>query len=337
MRHGIRSIPLILATGLACLGALNAEPGSTLPKGIIVLDDCDDQFKGKAKYEDHLTFVSAAGKVGFQVTGINVCESVGCHHVIAVDAPRKCVWVSENVGDCIKRYDFDGKVSVTISVAGCGAIAVHPDTGNVWALVSESGDFTKSRTVVFDPQGRELMSYDACGVDIAYCSKENAFWIVGDSLQKIFATDGFVDLSKRVAVWCGVSVDVDQQSGAVWVAARKHPQVNGSKNELLKFDRDGTQLANIAMGEKNPFQVFVDQRDGSVWVVNFQKSLERFSPEGKHLMGWPVPAVAVLTDRLGAVWAVTKTNIQKLNAKGEALWKIDLAGKTGQAWIGLLE
>ena len=268
---------------------------------------------------------------------MNVCESVGCHHMIAVDAPRKCVWVSENVGDCIKKYDLDGKVATTFTVVGCGAIAVHPETGNIWALVTTNGTITDGKTVVFDPQGRELMSYNAFGVDIAYSSKENAFWIVGKNLEKIFATDGFADLSQLVAAWCGVSVDVDQQSGAVWVAVREHPNVNGSKNELLKFDRDGKQIANISMGEKLPFQVSVDQRDGGVWVVNFQKSLERFSPEGRHLMGWPVPAVAVLADRSGAVWAVTKTNIQKLNAKGEALLKIDLAGKTGQAWIGVLE
>ncbi len=337
MRHSIRSILLILVVWLAYIGASKAEPESTLPKGIFVLDDCDDQFKDKAKYEDHLTFVSAAGKVGFQVTGMNVCESVGCHHMIAVDAPRKCVWVSENVGDCIKKYDLDGKVATTFTVVGCGAIAVHPETGNIWALVSTNGTITDGKTVVFDPNGRELMSYDAFGVDIAYSSKDNAFWIVGKNLAKIFVTDGFVDLSHQVAAWCGVSVDVDQKSGAVWVAVRDHPDVFGSKNQLLKLDRDGKQLADIAMGEKDPFQVSVDQRDGSVWMVNFNNSLEQFSSDGKHLMTWPVPAVAVQKDRSGAIWAVTKTNIQKLNAQGEALLKLDLAGKTGQAWIGVLE
>jgi len=336
MHHGIRSTLLIMVW-LGCTSAPNAEPEPSLPKGVFVLDDCDEQFKGKENYQDHLTFVSAAGKVGFQVTGINVCESVGCHHMIAVDAPRKCVWVSENVGDSIKKYDLDGKVSVAIPVEGCSAIAVHPETGNIWALVTTNGTITDGKTVVFDPKGRELMSYDAFGVDIAYSSKENAFWIAGENLQKIFAIDGFVDLSQHVATWCGVSVDVDQRSGAVWVVVRKHSQVIGSKNQLLKFDRNGKQLADIAMGEKVPFQVFVDQRDGSVWVVNFQKSLERFSSDGKHLMACPAPALAVLADRSGSVWAVTKTNIQKLNAKGEALLKIDLAGKTGQAWIGVLE
>ena len=337
MRRSIRSIFLVMAVWLGSTSATRAELESTLPRGVFVLDDCDREFKGKEKYEDHLTLISAAGKVGFQVTGINVCESVGCHHVIAVDAPRKCVWVSENVGDCIKKYDLDGTVSVTISVQGCGAIAVHPETGNIWALVTTNGTITAGKTVVFDPKGRELMSYDAFGVDIAYSIKENAFWIVGKNLAKIFANDGFVDLSQRVAAWCGVSVDVDQKSGAVWVAVRDHPNLDGSKNELLKFDRYGKPLANIAMGDKDPFQVSVDQRDGSVWMVNFNVSLERFSSDGEHLMASPVPAVAVQADRLGDVWAVTATNIQKLNAKGEALFKIHLVGKTGEAWIGVLE
>lgn len=336
MRHGLCSI-FILSAWLGAACPSNAQPEPALPKGIFVLDDCDDPFRGKEKYEDRLTFVSAAGKVGFHVTGINVCESVGCHHVIAVDAPRKCVWVSEDAGECIKRYDFTGKVTATISVKGCGAIAVHPETGHLWALVTDNGTITEGKTLVFDAKGRELMSYDAFGVDIAYCSKENAFWIVGEKLEKIFATDGFVDLSKRITAWCAVSLDIDPRSGAVWVAARKHPDVNDSKNELLKFDRHGKLIAAIALGEKNPMQVSVDPQDGSVWMVNFKKSLERFSADGKHLADYPVPVLTVQADPSGYLWAVTATSIQKLNSKAETLLKIDLADKTGGAWIGILE
>jgi hypothetical protein len=337
MRHGIRLILLLMVLWFGLTSAPNAEPAPTLPQGIFVLDDCDQKYEGKEKYEDHLTFVTARGKPGFQVTGINMCESVGSHHVIAADPRRQCVWVSENVGGCIKRYDLNGKVTTTITAKGCGAIAVHPETGNVWSLVSETGDFTKSRTVVFDEKGTEQMTYDASGVDIVYSSKDNAFWIVGRKLQKIFATDGFVDLSQHVTAWCGVSVDVDPQSGAVWIAAREHPNVDGSKNELLKFDRAGNKLAEIALGQKGAMKISVAPRDGSVWVAKFQNSLEQYSPEGKPLMKCPVPAVAVQAERSGDVWAVTASDIRKLNAKGETLVKIDLAGKTNQAWIGVLE
>ncbi len=310
---------------------------SAAPRGVFVLDDCDEKYEGKEKYEDHLTFVNAEGKPGFRVSGINMCESVGSHHVIAVDTRRQCVWVSENVGGCIKRHGLDGKVTATIPAKGCGAIAVHPETGHVWALVSETGDFTQGRTVVFDEKGTELMSYAASGVDIVYSSRSNAFWIVGDQLHRIFATDGFVDLSEHITAWCGVSADVDPQSGAVWVATRKHPGVDGSKNQLLKFDREGRQLAAVTTEEMGPFCLSVDPQDGSVWMANFKRSLEHFSSEGKHLKGLSVPAVAVQTDHAGGVWAVTAKEILKLNAKGETLAKTALADETGQAWIGILE
>lgn len=326
---------VILPVWLGLLPSLQAE--SATPRGILVLDDCDEKYEGKATYEDHLTFVSAEGKQHFQVSGINACESVGCSHVIAADAQRHCVWVSENVGDCIKRYDLQGKVTASFPVKGCGAIAVHPETGHVWTIVSETGDFTKSRTVVFDEKGTELMTYAASGVDIVYSGKDNAFWVVGRQLQKIFANDGFVDFSQHITAWCGVSVDVDPQSGAVWIAAREHPNVEDSKNQLLKFDHHGRQLAAISTGRLDPCCLSVDARDGSVWLAYFKDSLEHFSPEGKSLQKCPVLALAVQADRSGGVWAVTAKEILKLNAKGETLAKNALAGETSQAWIGILE
>ncbi|WP_395752645.1 hypothetical protein [Prosthecobacter sp.] len=335
MPHRICTTLLLMALGSLSGGALLAE--SAMPRGILVLDDCDKKYEGKDKYEDHLTFVSAAGTQGFRVTGINVCESVGSHHLIAADSQRRCVWVSENVGGCIKRYDLDGKVTATIAAKGCGAIAVHPESGHVWAIVSETGDFTKSRTVVFDEKGTEIMTYAASGVDIVFSGRENAFWVVGRQLYKIFATDSFVDLSQHVTAWCGVSVDVDPQSGAVWIAAREHPNVEGSKNQLLKFDREGRQLAAVSTGVLGPFCLSVNPQDGSVWMVNFRRSLEHFSPEGKTLLQCPVPALAVQADRSGGVWAVTAKEILKLSAKGETLAKTPLAGETSQAWLGILE
>lgn len=337
MRHGIRSVLLLMAPWLGWLSTPATEPEASVPRGILVLDDCDEAYQGKEKYEDHLTFITAAGKPGFQVTGINMCESVGSQHVIAADVQRQCVWVSENVGGCIKRYDLHGKVTATIAAKGCGAIAVHPETGHVWALVSETGDFTQSRTVVFDEKGTERMSYEASGVDIVHGGRDNAFWVVGNQLQKIYATDGFVDFSQRVTSWCGVSVDVDPQTGAVWVATREHPNVEGSSNQLLKFDRAGNKIAETALGEKDPTKVSVAPQDGSVWVACFQDELKQYSSEGKPLMKCAVHAVSVQTVRSGDVWAMTKTDIRKLNARGETLVKIDLAGKTSQGWMGVWE
>jgi hypothetical protein len=55
----------------------------------------------------------------------------------------------------------------------------------------------------------------------------------------------------------------------VWVAVRQHPQVPGSSNRLLKFDADGKPLLAIDLGQKSPFRLSVDGKDGSVWVAHF--------------------------------------------------------------------
>lgn len=310
--------------------------------GIFVLDDCDREFKGKDRYEDNLTLLDATGKTRVRVGGLNGCQAVGSHHLVAADAQRQCVWVSEIAAGCIKRFDLSGKMTLTIPLKGAGAIALHPETGNLWAVVSD-GTIYGTKTVVFDEQGQELTSYEeVTGSDIVYDRTENAFWTVGKNVTKVFATDGLVDFSHRVAEWCAVSVDIDTQSGAAWVGVRKHPQVAGSKNQLVKFSRHGKLLTTVELGEKGPFSVSVGPHHGDVWMANFRRSVERFSAEGKHLGSHPIKALAVLArgagkEAEGVVWAVTETELIKADAQGKVLMKTELAGKTGQAWLGALE
>src|SRR5262249_32057985 len=66
--------------------------------GVIVLDDCDPEFKGKSAYEDNLTFLAASGKLRARVSGLNVCEEIGSPNRVAIDVKRKRVWVAETVG-----------------------------------------------------------------------------------------------------------------------------------------------------------------------------------------------------------------------------------------------
>lgn len=310
--------------------------------GILVLDDCDREFKGKDRYEDSLTFLDSEGKTRFRVGGLNGCQAIGNHHLIAADAQRQCVWVSEMTAGCIKRFDLSGKVTLTIPLEGAGAIALHPETGNLWALVSD-GTIYGTKTVVFDEEGQEVTSYDEVkGFDIVYDRTENAFWTVGKNVTKIFAADGLVDFSHRVAEWCAVSIDMDLRSGAAWVGVREHPQVPGSKNQLVQFSRHGKLLTTVELGEKDPFCVSVDPHHGDVWMANFRKSVERFSADGKHQASHPIRALAVLVrgagkEAEGVVWAVTETELLKVGTQGEVLLKTELAGKTEQAWLGVLE
>jgi hypothetical protein len=331
---------LLSILGVAVLSLAVAAPlpeKAEKPTGILVLDDCDDEYEGKEEYKDNLTFFDSAGKQTFRVSGFNNCESIGSSRMIATDPTRKCIWVIENVAHRIRRFDLAGKETLAIPGVNGSAIAIDPETGYVWALASE-GQIGKGKTVVYDDKGKEVASFGISGWDIAYDRKAKAFWIAEKKLTKITAAKGDVVFSAVVSTWCASSVDVDPRCGAAWVAVRDHPQVAGSSNRLLKFDSDGKELVAIDLGKKDPFRVSVDPKDGSVWVAQFMKSVELFSAEGKSEEEHTVEALAVQVDPAGrAAWVVTPTEVQKMTPKGDVTKRMKHVGKTSQAWIASLE
>jgi DNA-binding beta-propeller fold protein YncE len=333
----LRFVPvLVLATSLVSLGVAAPVPKAEKPAGILVLDNCDDQYQGKAEYHDNLTLLDATGKLRFRLSGFNNCESIGSSRMIAVDSARKCIWVIENVAQRIRRFDLSGKETLTIPGVHGSAIAVDPDTGNVWALAGE-GRIGKGKTVVYNDKGKLVASHAITGWDIAYDRKAKAFWIADNKLTKITAR-GEVVFSRAISTWCASSVEVDPRSGAAWVAVREHSQVGGSSNRLLKIGANGNELAAIDLGQKGPFRVSVDPKDGSVWVAHLRKSVERFSATGESRAEHPVEALTVQVDPGGRdAWVVTPTEVQKITPRGDVLKRIKHAGKTTQAWIASLE
>jgi DNA-binding beta-propeller fold protein YncE len=326
-------LPLL---AIPALSVVLAAPALAKPTGILVLDNCDDQYQGKEEYKDNLTLLDPTGKQTFRVSGFNNCESIGSSRMVAADPARKCIWVIENVAHRIRRFDLAGKEMLTIPEVNGSAIAVDPETGNVWALAG--GAIGNGRTVVYDDKGKEVASYEISGWDIAYDRKGKAFWIAERKLTKITAAKGEVVCSVDVSTWCASSVDIDPRSGAAWVAVREHPDVAGSTNRLLKFDADGKELVAIDLEKKVPFRVSVDPKDGSIWVAHLRKSVERFSADGKSQAEHAVEALAVQVDPAGGdAWVVTPTEVQKMTPKGDVMKRVSHAGETSQAWIASLE
>jgi hypothetical protein len=91
--------------------------------------------------------------------------------MVAADPARKCVWVIENVAQRVRRFDLAGKETLAIAGVHGSALAVDPETGNVWALAG-GGQIGKGRTVVYDARGKEVASHAVTGWDIAYDRKQ---------------------------------------------------------------------------------------------------------------------------------------------------------------------
>ena len=333
MRYSICCLTLLVPT------LLIADRPKDLPRsgGVLVLDDCDADFWGKAFHEDRLTLVDSEGRQAFRSSGFNNCQAIGSSRAVTTDPRRRCVWTVENRAGRLRRFDLAGVETVAVEGVRASALAVDPETGNVWVLESQAW-VAGGKTVVYDERGAKVASHGTKGWDIVYDKTAKAFWVADKDLTKVSAADGKVLVSVPVSTWCASSVDVDPKSGAAWVAVREHPQVAGSKNRLLKFGPKGEELAAVDLGKKVPFRVSVDPKDGSVWVAHLRQSVERFSGEGKSLADHPLTALAVQADPAGGdAWVATDTEVVRLTRRGEVTSRLSHAGKTSQAWIAALD
>lgn len=325
----------ILAVGITI--AAPVPKGAVKPKGVLVIDDCDEVFRGKEKYSDNLTLFDSDGDQKFRITGFNQCQSIGSSHMVVTDVSRDSIWTIENVGKRLRRFDLKGKETLSVPDVEANGIAIDPETGFAWVLLSQ-GTIDGSQLSVFDLKGKVVATYEVNGFDIVYDKTSKAFWIAGKKLTKIKSEKGTILCSVDVAAWCVASVDVDPKSGSVWLAEREHSQVFGSKNRLLKYGSDGKPMIAIDLLDHSPFRLSIDPHDGSVWSAKFRKSIIRYSSDGKKLGEYEVEAVAVQADPSnGDVWVVTSDEVQKLNSKGQVRHRAKHAGKTSQAWITVLE
>lgn len=325
-------ILFVAGSWLSLAVAKPLRPTAESARGVLVLDNCDPDYKDKPEYEDCLTSIDGRGRLSFRVSKLNNCESIGSNHMIAADDTRDCVWIIENVGRNLRKFNRAGKEMLIVRDVSASALAVDPETGNVWVVTSTAAK-GGGKTIVFDPHGKELATYDISGWDIAYDAKGKAFWIAGNKLGKISADKGEIVFQKDIAAWCASSVDV-HSNGTAWVAVRAHPEVANSNNELLVFAADGTLKHQVPLGDAIPFRVSVDPRTGAGWVTIFRRGVRRYAPDGKLEREFPVHALAAHAEsEQGGVWVVTPHETVLLSPRGENQATVTHKRTTSQAWI----
>src|SRR5207249_3413900 len=131
---------------------------------LVVLDDCDPEYKDKESYADNLTLFDRQGKLAFRSSGLNNCQEIGSPHRIAFDAARERLWVSEVVGQRLLQYDLNGKEVLVVPDVPASAIALDPATGRLWVLRS-AGQIGKGSTDVYDHLGKLVADYGHIGYD----------------------------------------------------------------------------------------------------------------------------------------------------------------------------
>jgi len=327
---------VILSVGLILVVSSSAHSAPALPGskagGVFVLDDCDPDYQGKATYADNLSYIDGSGKLVFRVSGLNTCQMIGSNRQVSYDAARGHVWVAESVGHQIRKFDLDGKELLVVKDVKPGAIALDPESGNLWAMRS-TGAIDGGDLVVLSPTGKELAVHNVSGWDLAYDAKGKAFWAAGKDLVKV-SLEGKELVRKNVSTWSASCLAVHADTGRVWVAAREHPQVAGSRNEILSFDNNGDHKHTIPFGERSPFHLTIDKKTGAAWVTDFRTAVRRYDADGKLEVDRKIDALCAHADpATGELWVVTQEETVRMSATGEIVKRVKHAGKTSQAWV----
>lgn len=333
MAWPIRVVALLAIAISVELDLATAAPALPVAKGggVFVLDDCDPNFKDMPNYADNLSYIDSSGKLIFRVTGLNMCQTIGCNRQVVLDAAREHVWIVETVGYTVRKYDMAGKEVLKVKNIKANSAAVDPATGNLWVLTS-NGTIYGDKTIVLSPDGKELASHDFSGFDIVFDPKSKAFWIASKTLLKV-DTAGKKLVEQNLTAWCCASLDVNPTTGQVWVGVREHPDVAGSRNELLSFDSDGKLKHTIPFEKRSPFRVTVDKKTGAAWVADFGTAVRRYDADGKLELERKVDAIAAHSDSAtGDLWVVTKEETIRMTATGEVKKRVKHAAQTLQAW-----
>ena len=253
---------------------------------LLVLDNCDPDFQGKYTYDDRLYMLDSRGRLETVITGFNQSEANSGSHVMAVDEQRKTLWVTENVGNRLWHFDLiTGKLIQRIPNIDARAIAIDPDTGNVWILISSNDKINEFHIQVISPSGEKVAKHPIPGInlDIVYSHYDKHFWIVGQNIYK-FNTQGRVTsrIMNKIP-WRALSVSIDQDNGDAWIVIGYHFQVQGSQPQLWHVDRNGQTIKKIIeIDDVLPFCVSVDAKNDNVWVGCRGTTL-RFNTLGEKL------------------------------------------------------
>ncbi|MDH4203375.1 MAG: hypothetical protein OEV87_10840, partial [Phycisphaerae bacterium] len=249
---------------------------------LLLLDDCDPDFKGKDTYEDKLYLLDNEFKIKGSLSGLNICQNVGGNHALAVDEKRKTAWVAESVGD--RLFHINLKTGMIIQVLGnikASSVSIDPKTGNAWVLTSEGTIYGKE-LVVFNPKGKSIASYDIHGQDIVYSRKDDCFWVVGKTVLKVNKKGDVLGKIEGQIPWCAVSVDIDENNGNAWIVVRAHSQVEGSRDEIWIVNSNVEVVKKISVDEMIPFCVSVDSNNKVAWIGCIATTM-RFTTEGEKL------------------------------------------------------
>jgi DNA-binding beta-propeller fold protein YncE len=314
---------LLLAALFICKAEAESPVATTESPHILVLDNCDSDYK-TPPFNDMVLSLDSKGKVINQIIGFNICQNVGANRAISVSRDGRFFVVCENVADKISAFDISTGSQLWSVQGKYTSAVVAKDI--VYALTSD-GTIYGNGIQAFDRRGGIIkQSTEINGYDIVVDPNGSFLWVVGDDIKKCDMNLKVVKTLKPIK-WCAVSVDISA-NGSIWVAEREHPDVAGSPNRLINISPKCTIIQTIPLKDMSPLCVRVDRSDGNVWVtgVRFREyrklSFRRWPP------GWERD------------WKYLGSRTCKYSSEGKLLLELKPGGKSididasdGSVWI----
>jgi protocatechuate 3,4-dioxygenase beta subunit len=313
------------ATWLATAGAPAESQFS-----VALLDDCDPAFDGKAQYDDTISILESSGKVRWSKGGLNICQSTGANHALAV-CPDGSVVVCETVGKRLIRYIADGSIAWAKPDVDAAAVAVDPATSRIWALISK-GTIYGDSVVIFGPDGSELRRVTVKGYDIAYSPHDKCFWVAGQKVWKVDLDGNVIAEAPTAFAWCSMNVAVNALDGSVWVAERRHPQVAESHDRLWQFSSDAQPIRQI---DRPASGIALDETRGVAWIAGGGE-LCKLSFTGEELATIPINAFSVAVEPdTGYAWTAAPDGVFRTDTDGWAVYHTTSPAPS-QKWLVII-
>jgi DNA-binding beta-propeller fold protein YncE len=245
---------------------------------------------------------------------------------LALDPERSRIYVQDFAGPRILALDATGNVLFTINQSFVMALCVDPKTGDLWCLEGT----VHVETPVYDPRGKLVVSHPWGGMDIAYSSFDDSFWIVGDEILKVDRTGRELARGPKNEPNY-YSVAPDHHDGSVWVTVT-FKEVDGG--HVLHLEARGKLLREVKLPNELPIDVACESSTSMAWVVDSSGDVVRIPAEGEPLKPMPFDARRItLSERTGTVWLSTENKVIALNPAGEVLAEHGLDSANSILWI----
>ncbi len=273
-------VVVILSFLLICCSTIdseeNDEPQVSTSK-VVVFDNFDPDYNNPP-FGDKVTIMNTDGLVENTITGFNNCQNVGGNRVLSVSDDGQSFVVCEMVtysDQKISKYDISGNLILSIP-GNFTSVSMHDNF-----IYAFSGHTISVYTMYkIDASGNIIIQNEVGQFDHVVDPINEVLWTVGGLILK--ADLNLNELMRTDPInWCAVSVDVNTD-GSIWVAERKHPEVAGSENRLLKISPSGETLQVIDQ-DSYPMCIRVNKSTGNFWATG-EFGLKKFDPLGNEII-----------------------------------------------------